>query len=123
MGGFDEVTLDGRRIHVRGWSDIDAREPGNVLAVFSPGAPPTAFTAASWGRTDVAEVYKSERLLYSGFRLEIDYATAGEAARAFPGLCVFAQSPGQPMLLPAPPVIATRPPPDCKPPSPMKMPT
>jgi len=122
IGGFDEVTLDGKRILVRGWTDIDAREPGNVLSVLSPGARPTALSAASWSRIDVAQAFRSERLLYSGFRLEVDFATADEAARAFPGLCVFARSPGQPMLVPDPPVSATRPPPECGPKGPAKVP-
>jgi hypothetical protein len=44
--------------------------------------------------------FRSARRVYSGFAIDVDFATAEEAARAFPALCVFGQAPGQNMVAP-----------------------
>jgi hypothetical protein len=99
-GTLDEVRLEGTRILARGWTDIDAGEPGQALAIFSPGAPPMKASARSASRAALAERPRPERLL-SGFLLEVEFATQAEAASALPSLCVYGQSPGRPTAIPS----------------------
>jgi hypothetical protein len=98
-GNVDDVGAAGNRVVARGWTDIVPLEPGRTLSVHTAAGAPVAMAVVTMERIDVAELMRAAPLLYSGFRLTVEYATAEDAARAAASLCVVAEAPGYPVTL------------------------
>jgi hypothetical protein len=86
-GVLDRVVQEGTRLRITGWSHIPATLPGRTLTLGGAGSP-IRLAMTLQERLDVAERTRVASLLFSGFTLEVDYASTDEAARAAASLCV-----------------------------------
>jgi hypothetical protein len=91
-GVLERVVQEGARLRISGWSHIPATLPGRTLTL-SGAADPVRVALAVQDRLDVAEHTGVPALVFSGFALEADYASAAEAGRAARSLCVIASGP------------------------------
>jgi len=102
IGGFiDHVTVAGNRVAVDGWTDVTPLAPGRRIAIYPATGTPRPITVAATPRLDVALLTHDPANLFSGFRVEVDYPTATEAAAAAERLCVVVGMPGGTGAVPA----------------------
>lgn len=98
-GYVDSVVVSGGRVLVSGWTDLGATLAGRTFTFF-PSVPVAAARHAAFiPRPDVAQSLRVRELLFSGFRVELDYASEEEARRVAATLCVAVEAPGQPARL------------------------
>ncbi len=93
-GYVDEVRVSGSLVSLIGWSDIPAGVPGRTLVVLPSEGITLARYVATIPRPDVVHVSGDARLLSSGFRVDVGYASPEEARRFAASLCVAAEAPG-----------------------------
>jgi hypothetical protein len=90
-GTVDVVQRDGARVRVSGWLRLGDSEPQQHLILLAPGLPLSRRTLAL-PRPDVADALDAPELGHSGFRLELEYASADAARAAAADLCLLAFS-------------------------------
>ena len=90
-GRVDAVQLDGAKVRVSGWLRLGDSEPQQHLILLAPGLPVSRRTLAV-ARPDVADALGAPELRHSGFRLELEYASAAAARAAAADLCLLAFS-------------------------------
>jgi peptidoglycan/LPS O-acetylase OafA/YrhL len=91
-GWVETVALEGARLRIAGWSHIPATVPGRTITLAGAGDP-VRLALAVRDRGDVAAQARVPALVFSGFVVEADYASAIEASRAAASLCVLSGSP------------------------------
>ncbi len=93
-GSIDEVSVAGSRVTASGWTEIPATVPGRTFSVFPSEGIALAMKVVTTDRSDAARALRDSRLVFSGFRLELDYPSE-EMARKIPeSLCVAVEAPG-----------------------------
>lgn len=92
-GHLDQILHDGKRLRVVGWSHIPATLAGRTLILAGAGAP-VKIGVTLIDRVDVATTTRVASLTYSGFALDVDYASETEARQAAASLCVLSHAPG-----------------------------
>ena len=93
-GSLDDARASGSHVTAMGWTDLPATVPGRTISIASTAPAPSAMKLADTDRSDVATILGQPRLALSGLRLDLDYASDEEAARAAASLCVVVQEPG-----------------------------
>lgn len=93
-GHVDSVTVSGTHVAIQGWIDVLPTSPGRTLLLVSPDAMPERAWMRATSRTDVAETLADPKLVFSGFRIEAEFASGDQAANAAGHLCVAARAPG-----------------------------
>ena len=107
-GHVDAVRIEGHRLVILGWTHLSALVPQRTLALV-PAGNPTAVRVAASDRPDVAKSTGAAHLVFSGFRLEADYASAADARSAAEGMSVVVEAPGYPpAVLPLTPAPRSR---------------
>jgi hypothetical protein len=96
-GRVDSVTVTGNLVSVRGWTDAVATSPGRTIFVVSPESLPARVSIEATSREDIAQSLHNSELLYGGFLIDAEFASAAQAAKAAARLCVAAQSPRLPL--------------------------
>lgn len=94
-GHVDVVTVSGRELRVEGWTDMAPLAPGRILSVHSAGGTPRPLEHPMVLRPDVATLGRDPDYLFSGFSMNVDYATQAEAKVAADSLCIVAGMPGR----------------------------
>ena len=88
-GGFMHATENsGARLKLSGWGLFDGLAPNRRIILVSPAAI-TKATVSTQIRPDVANALSDPRLLFAGFKLEIDFADKTMAAP----VCVITEDP------------------------------
>ena len=102
-GAVDRIAQEGARLRIVGWSHIPATLPGRTLVLVGAGEPARTGVALQ-DRVDVAANTRKPGLVFSGFVLEADYASAAEAGRAAASFCLLSHgSQQEPRRLPGSP--------------------
>lgn len=119
-GYVDSVVVSGGRVFVSGWNDLGATLAGRTFTFFPSGPVTAARHAAFIPRPDVAQRLRVRELLFSGFRVELDYASEAEARQVAATLCVAVEAPDQParLLVGSNPACVDRTAPSPSPPAP-----
>ena len=80
------------KARIVGWSHIPATLPGRSLTL-AGAADPVQVGVSLRDRVDVADYFRAPALIFSGFELEAEYASAAEARRAAASLCLLSETP------------------------------
>jgi len=96
VGHIDSVAVSGKRVSVTGWTDITARVPSRTLRVVSAPRFVQAGSVEIVSRSDVVFVLRDPDLLFSGFRLELEYPSAEDARKGASNLCMVVEAPSRP---------------------------
>src|SRR5260221_4417044 len=92
-GSIDEVSVAGSRVTASGWTEIPATVPGRTFSVFPSEGIALAMKVVTTDRSDAARALSASRLVFSGFRLDLDHPSE-EMTRKIPdSLCVPAETP------------------------------
>jgi hypothetical protein len=81
-----------------GWANLPYTDAGQTIHVFLSSAP-MASSVEIVERPDVAETMQNEALMFSGFRIDLDFENASGAKRALSEICVAADSAARPLTL------------------------
>ena len=93
-GSIDEVSVAGSRVTASGWTEIPATVPGRTFSVFPSEGIALAMKVVTTDRSDAARALRDSRLVFSGFRLELDYPSEEMARKIAESLCVVVEAPG-----------------------------
>jgi hypothetical protein len=97
-GFIDGVSIQGKRVIVVGWANLPYTDAGQTIHVFLSSAP-MASSVEIVERPDVAETMQNEALMFSGFRIDLDFENTSGAKRALSEICVAADSVARPLTL------------------------
>ena len=92
-GNLDEAKVNSAHVTVAGWVDIPPNVAGRAFDVHSTPAFAAA-TSQPAERLDVARATLDPSLAFSGFTLELDYASEDAARKAVGALCIVVEAPG-----------------------------
>jgi hypothetical protein len=97
-GFIDGASIQGKRVTVVGWAELPNIEADQTIHVFLP-SPPLASSLEIVERPDVAAAMQNHALMFSGFRIDLDFENASDAKRALSELCVAADTAARPLTL------------------------
>jgi hypothetical protein len=93
-GTVDEVRAEGTHVYLKGWTDLNAMLAGRAFAIH--GSPPALRGSVSAvERADIVKAH-GPALYLSGFEMDLEYGSPGEAREAAESLCVSVDAPGAP---------------------------
>jgi len=97
-GHVDAASIRGRRVTIEGWASLPYTEVGQTIHVFL-SSPPVSASGEIIERPDVARTLHDDTLIFSGFRITLDFKTASQAKQALSELCIAADSGARPLML------------------------
>jgi hypothetical protein len=92
-GYLDTVNVVANRVSATGWADIPATTRGRTFVIVAAEPPRTPFKVTPVVRTDVMMALRDPRFLFSGYRIDAEYASEEAAKKAAASLCVTVEAP------------------------------
>jgi hypothetical protein len=97
-GFIDGVSIQGKHVTVVGWAYIPYTEAEQTIHIFL-SSPPMASSVEIVERPDVAATIQNDALIFSGFRINLEFENSSSAKRALSKVCVAADSAARPLTL------------------------